>query len=469
MDFQTIVSTLLPYVRYSILIVLIFVTGYLVYRKFFQKKYPLRLATFLSISFLLCWVMTVFALTTSDRPLMYTGQVNMSLFSGYVSAWNKWSLAEFQLIIFNMIMFLPLGMLLPFIHPKYKSFWRVFFISLTFTAGIEVFQLVTGKGIFELDDLFHNTLGSIAGYFLIMVFLLSIEKRKLHWRALGKAFIIPLSFVGIIGLAFIVYETQEYGNIPYTPAVKQKMKDVDIQLETNLYETTSNACIYFNQNIKNLDAARDFSQKVAKQFQLKQQGGMGIDGENRIFYYEDKNGTEYSLNYFMQSGTWSFYEQNREEMSQADIEKQKQLLESWFLEENLLPANAIYQHQHDSTIRWDIPKTNHLDSFCQDFSQGLLIVTLSNNEIPLDITYDIQNNKLIGEEEIISEQQAYKKLQNGEFSLFNPLVPGDALTITEVKLTYSYDTKGYYRPAYAFTGYVNNPENNIEIMIAAME
>ena len=224
MDLKTIVSSLLPYAKYSLLIVLAFVIGYFIYRRFFQKKYPIRLSALLCLSLLLCWVIVVFGLTTYNRPAMFTGQVNMSLFSGYVSTWNKWSLAEFQLIIFNIIMFLPLGMLLPLIHRKCKSFWGVFFISLTLTAGIEVFQLVTGKGIFELDDIFHNTLGSIAGYFLIMVFLLSIEKHKLHLQALGKALIIPLSFGGIIGLGFIVYETQEYGNIPYAPAEKQQMK-----------------------------------------------------------------------------------------------------------------------------------------------------------------------------------------------------------------------------------------------------
>ncbi len=413
--------------------------------------------------------MVVFALTTSNRPILFTGQINTNLFSGYVSAWNNWSLAEFQLIIFNVIMFMPLGLILPFIHSKLKTFWRVLVVSFAFTAGIEIFQLVTGKGIFELDDLFHNTLGSIAGYFIVMVLILSIEKKKIQWLAIGKAFAIPLLFVGIVGIGYIAYQAQEYGNLAYKPAQKQSMENVDVQLESKLSDETYDACIYYNNQINNLESAKDFSEMIAKQFQLTQQGGMRIEGENRRFQFSNQEGENFSLVYFMHNGGWSLYKDNSEESPQVDIESQKQLLEDWFIEKSLMPANAIFHHQYDSTIRWGIPVTDQPASHCEDFSQGFLIVTLSNNEIPNNIMYDIQHNKFVGEEKIISEQQAFEKLQNGEFNLFNPLVKGDTLTITDVQLTYTYDTKGYYRPAYNFTGYVNDPEDNREITISAME
>lgn len=147
MDLISIVSGLLPYVKYSIFIIIILIIGYLIYRKFYQGKYPIHLSKFVFITLLICWFIVVFGITTLSRGAKYTEQINFSLFTSYVNAWNKWSLTEFQLISFNMLMFVPLGALLPLIHHKNKSFWRVLVISITFTLCIEISQLITGKGI----------------------------------------------------------------------------------------------------------------------------------------------------------------------------------------------------------------------------------------------------------------------------------------------------------------------------------
>lgn len=69
----------------------------------------------------------------------------------------------------NIIGFLPVGILLPLVFPAIKNFWRltglVFCISLCF----EMIQLFTGVGVFDVDDLFLNTIGGMAGYVLLII------------------------------------------------------------------------------------------------------------------------------------------------------------------------------------------------------------------------------------------------------------------------------------------------------------
>jgi glycopeptide antibiotics resistance protein len=114
------------------------------------------------VLFFLCsWLLLVLALTTLSRGANFTGSFNIDFFSAYVNAWNKWSISELQLIIFNMLMFTPLGFLLPLFWMKAEKFKVTLFVSIGLTVCIEIVQLLTGTGIFELDDLFHNCIGSL--------------------------------------------------------------------------------------------------------------------------------------------------------------------------------------------------------------------------------------------------------------------------------------------------------------------
>mgnify|MGYP007025257499 CR=1 FL=1 len=57
-------------------------------------------------------------------------------------------------------------------------------------------QLVTGHGIFELDDLLHNFTGSLFGYFVIMFFLSCFREKKWKWKPFmkkGFLFLCPCS------------------------------------------------------------------------------------------------------------------------------------------------------------------------------------------------------------------------------------------------------------------------------------
>ena len=63
----------------------------------------------------------------------------------------------------NIAMFIPLGVLLPYLL-NVTNFKSVFLVSLAFSAGIEITQYVTGRGLCEFDDVFNNTLGACVGF-----------------------------------------------------------------------------------------------------------------------------------------------------------------------------------------------------------------------------------------------------------------------------------------------------------------
>ncbi|MER2007211.1 MAG: VanZ family protein [Psychrobacillus sp.] len=469
MDLISIVSGLLPYVKYSIFIFIALIIGFFLFKKVYQGKKLIRLSKFILILLLICWGTVVLGITTLSRPAMFTGQINPSLFSSYVNAWNKWSMPELQLILFNMLMFVPMGVLLPLIHPKMKRFWRVFIISIVFTLCVEIFQYISGKGIFEFDDLLHNTIGSLAGYFLVMAIMTSIEQRKLKLAPIVKAFAIPLIFVLLFGIASVVYNAQEFGNLAFKPAQKQSMEQIDVQLETQLSNKSTNACMYHNSDVRDINNFKAVSQSISDQFALQQHGGIRMEGENRKLQLIDEEGEFYYLTYFMSNGSWSFSsDAYSEEAPKVDIEQQKRSMEDWLENEDLFPSNATYQKQDERTIRWDLEKRENVQSTCEDFSQGFIVVNLSDKQTPDSIIYDVSDNKLVREKEIIAQQEAYKALLNGEFSLFNPLQKGDKLTITDVRIDYTYDTKGYYQPVYVFNGNVNDPDSTVEILIPAI-
>lgn len=68
----------------------------------------------------------------------------------------------------NVLIFLPLGFLLPMGSTK-TSFFKTVLISFELSLAIEVFQLISKLGCFDVDDLLLNTFGGILGYILFWI------------------------------------------------------------------------------------------------------------------------------------------------------------------------------------------------------------------------------------------------------------------------------------------------------------
>ena len=65
--------------------------------------------------------------------------------------------------ILNMILLFPAGVLLPFVMKRKARWYQAVLVGIVISAGIEVSQLLLCRGLFEWDDIIHNTLGCLIG------------------------------------------------------------------------------------------------------------------------------------------------------------------------------------------------------------------------------------------------------------------------------------------------------------------
>lgn len=69
----------------------------------------------------------------------------------------------------NVIGFLPFGAILPVMNRSMRSFWKILLLSFEFSAVVEVTQLITKVGCFDVDDIILNTMGGVLGYGIFAV------------------------------------------------------------------------------------------------------------------------------------------------------------------------------------------------------------------------------------------------------------------------------------------------------------
>ena len=63
----------------------------------------------------------------------------------------------------NILLFVPFGYLLPLLWRRADRWWKVVLCGFVLSLLIELTQLVTHLGMFDLDDLMNNSLGAFLG------------------------------------------------------------------------------------------------------------------------------------------------------------------------------------------------------------------------------------------------------------------------------------------------------------------
>ena len=71
-------------------------------------------------------------------------------------------------IMGNIGVFVPMGLLLPFILQK-SLFLRILCFSFITSMFIEIMQYITSSGFTDIDDVILNTIGSITGYGIYLI------------------------------------------------------------------------------------------------------------------------------------------------------------------------------------------------------------------------------------------------------------------------------------------------------------
>ena len=102
--------------------------------------------------------------------IIRTDEINLIPFSD-----TKHSTKIFNTL--NVIMFIPLGFLLPLIWKKHRRAINIVLIGALFSFSIECCQLFNRRAS-DIDDLIMNTCGAVIGYLIWKIYNLFIKKDK---------------------------------------------------------------------------------------------------------------------------------------------------------------------------------------------------------------------------------------------------------------------------------------------------
>ena len=91
-------------------------------------------------------------------------------------SYGAWAIQKRQ-IIANVLLFIPLGF---FAGRLWK--WKGIIAGLGVSVVIEILQLISQRGLFEFDDILHNTLGTVIGVSIYMIVeTVVIKKEEQRW------------------------------------------------------------------------------------------------------------------------------------------------------------------------------------------------------------------------------------------------------------------------------------------------
>lgn len=82
----------------------------------------------------------------------------------------SYMLNSFENLVGNIVVFIPFGFLLPYVLKWGRNFFVMLVNAFLFVLGIEVFQLFSAFGAFDVDDILLNCLGAVLGYLFYLIY-----------------------------------------------------------------------------------------------------------------------------------------------------------------------------------------------------------------------------------------------------------------------------------------------------------
>ncbi len=121
--------------------------------------------------FLLMYLEVILALTIFRRKAgLSSGEINSNLNLGFTSG-SIYSLRETIYSIMNVLLFVPWGIVVGLYRKSQRPFRILVLTTLTgfiTSSLIEIIQLFTGRGRFEVTDLFTNVVGTFLGALFVV-------------------------------------------------------------------------------------------------------------------------------------------------------------------------------------------------------------------------------------------------------------------------------------------------------------
>ncbi len=130
------------------------------------RKRPIALK-YINYIILAVYLFANMYLTILSRPVRIYHHMELTPFWSYALALERADLREE--ILLNIILYIPFGYLLHYAFPKLK-WWMAVLGGFLLSGFTEAVQLFFKLGLCEVDDLISNTLGTLAGVGLYMLY-----------------------------------------------------------------------------------------------------------------------------------------------------------------------------------------------------------------------------------------------------------------------------------------------------------
>ena len=444
----------------SIVLVCLFLIGYfLVYKKLMNGTKKLKISKVGICSIYLIYMIVVFGATIGHRTSGYES-VNLHLFSSYKDAYNNFSLREWRYIILNILMFVPIGFMMPLIFKKCQCWYMTYLGGFATTLFIETIQLITKRGIFEIDDIINNTLGCAIGYGIVMIFISLFKRKKLNEKnevLITTSYQIPLIIsIIFISVTFINYNKQELGNLAIKNSYNINMSTIDVSTNIDIDNKLQKGYVY-KSYVGSKEDVINLANKIFSKLNTNIDESQNDEYDDTIVF-KSKDG-DYSL-WIDYKGltTWftDFTQLEAKGEENLTYKEVQALLSEFDIE---LPKEAYFKDNGDGNYSISLNMSKSKDVYLD----GELTCTISKNNIVSSFNNNIISYKLYKEYDILSLKDAYNKILKGSFRLIDVLDKNSNIEITDASLIYELDSKGFYQPVYDFTANIDGDINHIYI------
>ena len=327
------------------------------------------------------YLFVVLSITLFRSSVFQNGQI-ISFFYSYKEAWISASEVAWRNIILNILMFVPLGFWLPVGKERFRVFWKTYLVGFLLTVGIESLQLILSLGLFEVADLFNNTLGTMMGYGLYkiveyVVLLFKKEKPKFSRIIVGQ---IPLvlavcMFTGI----FWAYERQELGNLSIECISPYPEGTLEIVTNVAYSEEIENAVVY-QTNTLTVEETEDFARSFFENLGTRLDESRNDIYENTAIYWS-KDGHNMSISY--KGGTYDvkdfellFPDKGGKEPQQVKNATEEEILQALARYDIYLPEGSIFSYASETGYMLDT----------KGFYQPVYNFDVKGEELPIQIS-----------------------------------------------------------------------------------
>ena len=356
--------------------------------------------------------------------------VNFELFYGYKSLAQSYDAHAFINELMNILIFLPFGFLftLPFGESR-RRFWVIPLGALA-SLLVETLQFATQLGIFDVDDIFNNTLGTLCGFALARCVTLLRAGRKGPGALALVLTLVCLSppFAAVAAYSLSPYGVSAFDHVDSAPitgeiSFSDEAKEFIESLALNPPE------IYAAER-GSLESARCCAAEFFARF------GETIGSED--LYDESawfrSSGGQRTVIYRYNGCSVEYTDYEAGDMLRPDMDEQdvRAAALSWGVE---IPPEAEFASQGQRYVFTVNPPGDTAGRVKLEYRRG-----------SVTIDYALYALERTASAKPLSLDECVTALRRGDYACWDER-PDGGLHIDGAKLSYELDSKGLYRPA----------------------